>query len=632
MNYLFQSGIPRNGAPGSVLDYSRQVLPTLDEGALIESDGVQGPANFLTAWFDPTVTLQTAPASGAIDWDQSGALGPVTVDINNDSTCITAGGDGTLDSTPGGDDQVANGVIHNGVNNICETTRVNDDQQPTTGQGGTPINVACIDTGPNGTIDSTRSGDDILFTNRIRSGPNLRCESTAGGDDVQSVPVGRTEANRHSGYNDWANLQYRGRLSASAGGAGAGHPGDVTYEYRLIIEGQFAASYEPDLKVSKTVDKADASPGDTLAYEVKAENIGTGTAAGVKFTDTLPDGTIVERTPANISAGTTHTESFSYTVPCGTADGTVLTNNVAVFARNLQAELEDNTANNSGSASTTVHAPVMTLSKSATASVNAGEAITYVLTYANTGSGNAASVTITDTLPVGVYYSLALDTGSGPKPDSVTANANGTTTLTWNIGAVVANAGPFSITYTARPTLLSLGGTTYTNDAVLTFTDANGCTYPPVTDDASTSITVVTPTRDVRTIGFWGEHPELWISELLARIQATDQRYDGIDGSAPNGELSSAEGTFMFASGGNQPKMLRQQMLALYFNLADRRINAGTSVRSKLASKLTVTNVRDAALYGIATLILPVNNATKGRYSDATTLIDEINRNKSPVY
>ena len=87
-----------------------------------------------------------------------------------------------------------------------------------------------------------------------------------------------------------------------------------------------------------------------------------------------------------------------------------------------------------------------------------------------------------------------------------------------------------------------------------------------------------------------------------------------------------------FAPAGNQPRTLQQQMLALYFNLADRRVNAGTLVKSKLATKLGLANVRDVAIFGIDTLKLPVSNATKGRYSDATTVVEEVDRNRSPVY
>jgi len=74
------------------------------------------------------------------------------------------------------------------------------------------------------------------------------------------------------------------------------------------------------------------------------------------------------------------------------------------------------------------------------------------------------------------------------------------------------------------------------------------------------------------------------------------------------------------------------QSAATYFNLADRQINAGTALKSKTAAKLGLTNVRPVALYGIDALALPASNATKGRYSDATLMLDEINTGRCPVY
>jgi uncharacterized repeat protein (TIGR01451 family) len=297
-------------------------------------------------------------------------------------------------------------------------------------------------------------------------------------------------------------------------------------------------------------------------------------------------------------------------------------------AKNLQAQPEVNTANNTATASTTVHAPVMTLTKTATSTVNAGEAIIYRLTYENTGSASALSVAIADTLPAGVYYSAALDLGAGPLPTSATLNADGTRTLTWNIGTVVANSGPVTIEFTARPTLLSLGGTEYINNASLTFTDANGCVYPTVSASASTRITVVPPTRDPGTLGFWRSHNDLWTAEILARIQATDQRYD-TDG---DGAFSETEATAMFAPGGNQPKVLQMQLLATYFNLATRRINADTVIESKTSERLGLDNVAEAVVYTMNTLALPVNAANRPSYDDATKVLDEINSNKSEVY
>jgi hypothetical protein len=88
----------------------------------------------------------------------------------------------------------------------------------------------------------------------------------------------------------------------------------------------------------------------------------------------------------------------------------------------------------------------------------------------------------------------------------------------------------------------------------------------------------------------------------------------------------------MYAPGGNQPKVLEMQLLSVYFNLATRRINAGTAISSRVAGRLGLLTVRDAALYAIDTLALPVNAATRDRYSDATTVLDEINNNRSEVY
>ena len=88
----------------------------------------------------------------------------------------------------------------------------------------------------------------------------------------------------------------------------------------------------------------------------------------------------------------------------------------------------------------------------------------------------------------------------------------------------------------------------------------------------------------------------------------------------------------MLAPGGNQPKVLKMQLLATYFDLATRRINAGTLISSPTAANLGLTSVRDAALFAMDTLLLPVGPKTKAKYDNATGLLDEINNNKSEVY
>lgn len=246
---------------------------------------------------------------------------------------------------------------------------------------------------------------------------------------------------------------------------------------------------------------------------------------------------------------------------------------------------------------------------------------------ANTGSGDASGVTVT--LPAGVYYSRALDLGTGPKPSSVTLNRDGTRTLVWNVGAVPANSGELRIVFTARPTLLALAGTTYTDTVSVSYRNAGGaCTFAPVTDSATTSITVVPPARDPMSQGFWKNHEALWTAELLARIQATDQRYD----TDRDGALSVSEGAAAF-NGSNAPKsILGKQLLTVYFNLATRRINAGTEIRSRTARSLGLDNVREAVIYAQDTLLLPVNSGTSPRYSGIIGVLDDVNANRIEVY
>ena len=286
----------------------------------------------------------------------------------------------------------------------------------------------------------------------------------------------------------------------------------------------------------------------------------------------------------------------------------------------------------SKSVTTDIQFPELEVSKSATGSVNAGEAITYIINYENVGDGDAAGVTITDTLPSDIYYSAALDLGAGPRPNTVSSHADGTTTLTWLIGAVPAASGQQSIVFSARPSLLALSGQSVANGVTLDFTDANGNDYPAVSASGTTAITVVAPTSDPQGLGFWRAHPELWTAEIRARIQATDDRYDGADGTSPDGLLSSAEVQAVLIPGGNMGKVLEEELLATYFNLATRRINAGTGIASRTASRLHLGNVRAAAIFAMDTLLLPANSTNRTRYSDITRVLDDINLNKSEVY
>ena len=577
MNYAFDpGGVPDLNQANFRLDYSRSALNDLTETTLSEPAGISDGTDF-TYWTDLAGKAQGGPGNAALNWDNvGGATGTANVDVNNDGACVSAGANNTRDTTP--------------------------------------------------------SGDDVIIGSSVRDGPDHTCNTTKSGDDVQDNPVNTVEPTPLKGFDDWSNLKFRAALSVNAGGAAFTHGPDITFEEANNVQAFFAAFFDPNLQTTKDVDKADAAPGEDLTYTVKVDNVGTGDAKDVSLADTLPDASADNRNLPDIPAGGTHSETIDFTVPCATTDLTVLTNSATVSSNNLLGNPELDGSNNTDTASTTVHAPVLTLSKTATATVNAGEAISYTITYENTGSGAASNVKITDTIPAGEYYSKALDLGVGPKPDTVTLNVDGTRTLVWNVGTVAGSSGSHSINFTARPTLLALGGRIFTNNVALDFESTGGCVYPTVKASASTTITVVPPSKNPLSLGYWRNHPNEWTSEIRARIQATDQRFDGRDGTTPDGALSATEVAVMYLPGGNFPKILEEQQLSVYFNLATRRINAGTVISSKLATKLGLHNVRDAAVYAMGTLLLPVNGLTKPQYSDINDVLDQINQNKNEVY
>lgn len=430
-----------------------------------------------------------------------------------------------------------------------------------------------------------------------------------------------------AGWNDWANLVYNFRSSKDfADGASREVPVELTND--AVI----AMTPLADLGATKTVDRAVALPGDTLSYQVSANNGGPGKAVGVALKDTLPDGSVQQLPVADLAAGASQSRNLAYVIPCTTTDGTKLTNSVTVSGTNVALVGDPNPADNTAAVTTTVAAPRLVLEKSvASAGVNAGEAISYRLTYANAGSGAANDVVIKDTLPAEMYYSPALDLGSGPQPTSVVGKSDGTTELTWNVGAVAGNAAPVTISYTARTSLLVTGGTAMSNSATISYANANGCTYSGTQVSAPITTTQVVPTRDPLTIGYWRNHPSAWTTELLARIQATDTRFDGADGTSPDGRLATSEVAAVLAPPGGMPRVTRQQLLATYFNLASRRVNAATLISSKTASQLGLGNIRQAGKYAQATLDLPVSG-NQDRYGRTTTVLDEINQGKSEKY
>lgn len=432
-----------------------------------------------------------------------------------------------------------------------------------------------------------------------------------------------------NGHDDWAGIQYDPRLNAGflADGARNDLPRELTQtDYKAMAQ-------QADLRLTKTADRAEATGGQTISYTVGVTDLGPGPAKSIEVTDTLPDGTVQRRTLPDLAAGATTTTPFTYQVPCAITDGTVITNTATVTGADAEGVPDPSRTDNTATASTTARAPKLTVTQTATPSAGAGEAITYTITYANAGGDAASNVAVTATLPKDVYYSTALDLGAGPRPATATLDPDGTRTLTWNPGTVPAHSGDQKIVFTARPTLLALPGATFTGGVSIAYRNGSGaCVFAPVTASSTTTVTAVAPSRDPMLPPLWALRTDLRTAETLARVQATDTRWDGADGSAPDGRLSQQEAAAVFFPPVTQPRTLRADLLAATLNLATRRINAGTVVSTPVTRALGLGTVGDAVRYAQATLAQPPSPPNLVRYAKTGVVLTEVNAGVAERY
>jgi len=217
----------------------------------------------------------------------------------------------------------------------------------------------------------------------------------------------------------------------------------------------------PDVKIIKSV-TGSTIQGQNVTYTLSYSNIGSGTANNVVVTDTLEAGlTFVQGSsfPApssvvnNANGTTTITWNrgslapnaqgvivFQAQIKMSVPNCSTVVNNVVISASNESNNL---LANNSYMVTSPIQCPPIPLNpdvtviKAVTGSQIQGQNVTYTVTYKNIGSGQANNVVITDTLGTGLTF---LPGTSFPPAASVTNNANGTTTITWNVGNIPAGA------------------------------------------------------------------------------------------------------------------------------------------------------------------------------------------------
>jgi uncharacterized repeat protein (TIGR01451 family) len=237
-------------------------------------------------------------------------------------------------------------------------------------------------------------------------------------------------------------------------------------------------SSQADVSVTKSAAAA-ASAGSNVTYTITVLNAGPSDAANVTMSDTLPAGvTFVSESQTagptfncttgptvtcsipSLAAGVSATFTITVNIPPATPNGTVFMNTATVSSSTPDTAPNNNTSQ----ASTTVGANAdLTVSKNGPTFTPSNTNVTYTVTATNAGPSDAASVTLTETVPAGMTF-VSVNQTTGP-----TFNCSGTGPVVCTIATFAAGAtATFQFTFNAP--LSTPAGTQTSNTVTISST------------------------------------------------------------------------------------------------------------------------------------------------------------------
>jgi large repetitive protein len=261
-------------------------------------------------------------------------------------------------------------------------------------------------------------------------------------------------------------------------------------------------SANADVSVTKSAPAA-AVAGSNITYTITIQNLGPSDAASVTLTDVLPAGTtFVSESQTN---GPTFTCTTGATVTCSIAsfaanasatfnvtvtlsgsltNGTTVTNTASASS----ATPDSNLNNNTSSAPTLVSASAdLSVTKSGPAATPSNTNVTYTVIAANAGPSNAASVTLTETVPAGMTFVSANQTTGPP------FSCSGTGPIVCTIASFASGASA-TFQFTFNVPLGTPAGTSTSNTVTI------GSTTPDPTPSNNTASVTTTVGASIPTL------------------------------------------------------------------------------------------------------------------------------------
>jgi uncharacterized repeat protein (TIGR01451 family) len=409
----------------------------------------------------------TLPVGGTATFIVNGTISPTATGTLANTATITVPG-GTVDPTPGNNTATDTDTL-----NPTADLSITKTDSATNAVPGNAISYTIVasNAGP-----STATGATVADTIPANITGATWTAVYAGGASGPASGSGNINASVTLPASGTATFTVSGTISASATGTLANTatitaPAGVTDPTSGNNSATDSDTLNPtaDIRVVKT-GTASVGFGGALSYQVAVSNLGPSNANGTTFTDTLPAGltgvtagcavttgtaacgtvttgaTTVTSTITTLASGATVTFTINATAP---TSGTSITNSATA---NPPAGTSDpNTGNNTGTATTTLLQPQLTVTKTATPNpFTVGQPASYTITVSNTGAGpTAGNITVADTLPAAITLQSASGTNwscTGVSALSCTYTgtiaAGGSTTLTLNVtvAAGAANA------------------------------------------------------------------------------------------------------------------------------------------------------------------------------------------------